>query len=258
LIIGGLGRVYEIGKDFRNEGISTQHNPEFTQMECYCTYFDYQDMMKLVEEMISFIASKVLGTNKITYQGHKINLGETWKRLTLQEALKKAIGIDISKYEKKEELENELKERKIDFNPQPTYGKLVDELFGEYVEESLIDPTFIMDYPVEISPLAKKKPGETRWVERFEPFVGGLELGNAFTELNDPLDQRERFSEQERMREMGDEEAQTYDEDFLTAMEYGMPPTGGLGIGIDRLVMLFTNSSSIKEVILFPTLRANK
>ncbi len=258
LIIGGLGRVYEIGKDFRNEGISTQHNPEFTQMECYGAYFDYRDMMKLTEELIAYIAREVLNTTEITYQGHQIDLSGEWKKITLRDALKEAIGVDIKGCSGKEELEEKLKARKIDYDNQPTYGKLIDELFDEYVERSLIDPTFIMDYPVEISPLAKKKPGEERWVERFEPFIGGLELGNAFTELNDPADQRERFFHQEEMRKMGDEEAQTYDEDFLTAMEYGMPPTGGLGIGIDRLVMLFTNCTSIKEVILFPTLRSKE
>lgn len=258
LVIGGLGKVYEIGKDFRNEGISTQHNPEFTQMECYSPYFDYQDMMKLVEEMIPYIAQSVLGQTTITYQGHRIDLENKWSRISLQKALYGKLGIDIGDYESKEDLEKDLKVRGIDFACQPSYGKLVDELFSEYVEESLIDPTFIIDYPVEISPLAKKKEGQKRWVERFEPFIGGLELGNAFTELNDPLDQRERFAQQEKMKEMGDEEAQAYDEDFLTAMEYGMPPTGGLGIGIDRLVMLLTDSSSIKEVVLFPTLRTKK
>lgn len=255
LIIAGLGRVYEIGKDFRNEGISTEHNPEFTQMECYCSYADYNDMMELVEEMVPFIAKSVLGSKEITYQGNRINVEGPWKRLSLKEAILDATGINIGTYKDREDLESELEKRGIKFDPQPSYGKLVDELFSEYVESTLVQPAFITDFPLEISPFAKKKPGEERWVERFEPFIGGLEIGNAFTELNDPLDQRERFIQQQKLKELGDEEAHTFDEDFLIAMEYGMPPTGGLGIGIDRLVMLLTDSSSIKEVLLFPTLR---
>lgn len=255
LIIGGFERVYEIGKDFRNEGISTQHNPEFTQMECYQAYADYNDMMALTEEMIAQIAQEVLGTTKISYQGNEFLLTPPWRRLTLRKAILERTGIEIGSFRTKEELYQELEEQGLKIDRQPTWGKLVDEILSEYVEPSLIQPTFIIDYPLEISPLAKRKRDDSKSVERFEPFAGGIELGNAFTELNDPLDQQERFHQQEELRREGDEEAQAYDEDFLIALEYGMPPTGGLGIGIDRLTMLFTDSASIRDVILFPTLK---
>lgn len=255
LIIGGFEKVYEIGKDFRNEGISTKHNPEFTMMECYQAYADYRDMMELTEQMIAQIAKEALGTNRIRYQGHEIDLSPPWQRITLREAILKETRIDIEEYNTLEGLSQQLKRRSLKVDPQRSWGKLVDEIFKEYVEPKLIQPTFIMDYPLELSPLAKRKKDKPHLVERFEPFVGGLELGNAFSELNDPLDQRERFERQEELRRRGDEEAQALDEDFLMALEHGMPPTGGLGIGIDRLTMLLTDSASIREVILFPALR---
>ncbi len=255
LIIGGIDKVYEIGKDFRNEGLSTQHNPEFTMMECYWAYADYHDIMRLTEEMIAFIAREALGTEEITYRDHHIRLTPPWRRITLRDAIRDATGIDIEAYPTLEALSAAVKERRLEIDPQPTWAKLVDELLSEYVEPELIQPTFVLDYPVELSPLAKRKPDAPHLVERFEAFVGGLELGNAFTELNDPLDQRARFEAMRKARVAGDEEAHPLDEDFLTAMMYGMPPTGGLGIGVDRLVMLLTNRTSIREVILFPQLR---
>jgi lysyl-tRNA synthetase class 2 len=257
LIIAGFERVYEIGKDFRNEGISSQHNPEFTMMECYQAYADYNDMMTLTEEMIFSIAEE-LDKTKLVYQGHEIDLTPPWRRVTLREALIEHTGIDIEECGDLESLKGAIAEKGLRVDEKPTWGKLVDELISEYVEPSLIEPTFLIDYPREISPLAKAKPDAPHLVERFEPFIGGLELGNAFSELNDPVEQRERFEEMERMRRAGDEEAQRLDEDFLIALEYGMPPTGGLGIGVDRLVMLFTDSASIRDVILFPALRPKK
>ena len=258
LIIGGYERVYEIGKDFRNEGISTKHNPEFTMMECYQAYADYHDMMALTEEMIASIAQEVLGTARITYQGHEINLTPPWRRVTLRQAILDETGVDIEAHPSLESLRQAIAERGLRVDLKPTWGKQVDELFSEYVEPRLIQPTFILDYPVELSPLAKKKPDAPHLVERFEPFVGGLELGNAFSELNDPLDQRARFIELAKDRALGDEEVHPIDEDFIAALMYGMPPTGGLGIGVDRLVMLLTDRASIREVILFPQLRARE
>ena len=257
LIIGGFERVYEIGKNFRNEGIDTQHNPEFTMMECYQAYADYRDMMALTEQMIYAIAEE-LGRVKLEYQGHKIDLTPPWRRLTLREALLEKTGIDIEEHSTLESLREAIRAKGLRVDEKPTWGKLVDELVSEYVEPELIQPTFLMDYPREISPLAKAKPDAPHLVERFEPFIAGLELGNAFSELNDPLDQRERFLQQEEQRRLGDEEAHPLDEDFLLALEYGMPPTGGLGIGVDRLVMLFTDSPSIRDVILFPALRPKR
>ncbi|MFN4218103.1 MAG: lysine--tRNA ligase, partial [Candidatus Bipolaricaulia bacterium] len=255
LIIGGLEKVYEIGKDFRNEGISTKHNPEFTQMECYWAYADYTDMMALTERMISQIAREVLGSTRILYQGHEIDLAPPWKRVRFRDALLEHTGIDIASVRTLPELRAEIARRKLTVDPQPTWGKQVDELLKAYVEPKLIQPTFVLDYPIELSPLAKRKPDNPNFVERFEPFIGAMEFGNAFSELNDPIDQRERFLAQEAMHRAGDEEAQPLDEDFLTALEHGMPPTGGLGIGIDRLTMILTDAPSIREVILFPTLR---
>lgn len=255
LIVGGLDKVYEICKDFRNEGLSTRHNPEFTMMECYWAYADYKDMMRLTEEMVAFVARQTLGTEEVNYQGNRVVLTPPWGRITMRDAIREATGIDIEGHTTLGGLQGAIDERRLPIDGQPTWAKLVDELFSEFVEPKLIQPTFITDYPVELSPLAKRKPGSPHLVERFEPFAGGLELGNAFTELNDPLDQRARF---EAMREefaAGDEEAHPLDEDFLAAMMYGMPPTGGLGIGVDRLVMLLTNQTSIREVILFPQLR---
>jgi lysyl-tRNA synthetase class 2 len=255
LIIGGFERVYEIGKDFRNEGISTKHNPEFTQMECYQVYADYNDVMRLVEDMVAFIAQEVSGTTRITYQGNEIELAPPWRRLPLRQVILDKTGVDIDAHLTLRELQRRVDELGLKVEPQPTWGKLVDELLSEFVEPTLIQPAFVTDYPLELSPLAKKRPDNPHYVERFEPFVGGLELGNAFSELNDPLDQRERFEAQAAARTRGDEEAHPLDEDFIAALEYGMPPTGGLGIGIDRLVMLLTDQTSIREVILFPQLR---
>ncbi len=255
LVIGGLEKVYEIGKDFRNEGISTKHNPEFTQMECYWAYADYNDMMSLTERMVTQIAKEVLGSTRIIYQEQEIELSPPWRRMTLREAILSESGIDIEKFATLAELRAEIHKKKLKIELQPTWGKQIDELLKVFVEPKLIQPTFIIDYPVELSPLAKKKPSNPRLVERFEPFIGGMEFGNAFSELNDPLDQRERFMAQEALHRAGDEETQPLDEDFLTALEYGMPPTGGLGIGIDRLTMILTDAPSIREVILFPALR---
>lgn len=256
LIVAGFGKVYEIGKDFRNEGISTKHNPEFTQMELYQAYADYNQIMELVEEMFAFIVKEVLGTKHIVYQGQEIDLAPPWRRLSMREAIEEATGIDIMERQNMESLLARIDELGLRVDARPTWGKLVDEIFSEYVEPKLIEPTFIMDYPLEVSPLAKKKEDAPGFVERFEPYVGGLELGNAFSELNDPEDQRERFLEQARQLKAGDEEAHPMDEDFLLALEYGMPPTGGLGIGVDRLTMLLTDQRSIREVILFPHLRS--
>jgi lysyl-tRNA synthetase class 2 len=255
LIIGGLEKIYEIGKDFRNEGISAKHNPEFTQMECYWAYADYNDMMSLTERMVSQIAKEVLGSTRILYQEHEIDLAPPWRRLALREAILAESNIDIERCSTLADLRAEIQKRRLKIDPQPTWGKQVDEMLKVFVEPKLIEPTFIIDYPVELSPLAKKKPQNPEVVERFEPFIGGMEFGNAFSELNDPIDQRERFLAQEAMRSAGDEEAQILDEDFLIALEHGMPPTGGLGIGIDRLTMILTDAPSIREVILFPTLR---
>nr|MBC7245731.1 lysine--tRNA ligase [Chloroflexota bacterium] len=255
LIIGGLERVYEIGRDFRNEGISTKHNPEFTQIEVYQAYADYHDMMRLTEELWHAVAREVMGTATITYQGHEVDLTPPWRRWPMREAILENTGIDIAIYTDLPSLRRQIKERNLELDAKPTWGKQVEELFKEYVEPKLIQPTFIMDYPLDISPLAKKKPDIPTLVERFEFFVGGLECGNAFSELNDPLEQRERFEMQGRQLEEGDAEAHPMDEDWIRAMEYGMPPTGGLGFGIDRMTMLFTDNPSIREVILFPALK---
>lgn len=256
LIIGGFDRVYEIGHNFRNEGISTQHNPEFTVIEVYQAYSDYYEIMRLVEELYFYVAQAVLGKPVILYQGAEIDLSPPWRRVTMREAILEACGIDIEVHSSYESLMAAIQDRELVLDRKPTWGKLVEELFSEYVQAKLIQPTFVLDYPVEISPLAKRKPGAPHLVERFEYFIGGLECGNAFTELNDPLDQRERFAAQGRAAAAGDEEAHPMDEDFLIAMEHGMPPTGGLGFGIDRMVMLFTDQASIREVILFPQLRS--
>jgi len=258
LIIGGLDRVYEIGHNFRNEGISTEHNPEFTVIELYQAYADYHDMMGLVEEVYSTVAEEVLGTTRITYQGEAIDLTPPWRRVTMRDAIREHTGIDIEEYRDLEGLWQEARRRDLPAAKKPTWGKMVEEVFSQCVEPTLIQPTFVLDFPVEVSPLAKKKPGAPHLVERFEFFIGRLECGNAFTELNDPLDQRERFEAQRRDADAGDEEAHPVDEDFLTAVEHGMPPTGGLGVGVDRMVMLFTDQPSIREVILFPQLRTQQ
>lgn len=257
LIIGGFDRVYEIGRIFRNEGISTKHNPEFTTLESYQAYADYLDVMEMVEQMVSFIAREVLGTMRISSGELTVDLSPPWRRLTLREAIKEESGIDFEAFPDARSLEARIRETGLSVDDGLNWGKLVDFLLSHTVEPHLIQPTFLMDYPVELSPLAKRKPGSERLVERFEAFAGGMEIANAFSEVNDPLEQRERFREQDRMRALfGDEEAERIDEDFLLALEHGMPPTGGLGVGVDRLVMLLTGQQSIREVILFPQLRA--
>ncbi|MGQ9500886.1 MAG: lysine--tRNA ligase [Anaerolineae bacterium] len=258
LIVGGFEKVYEICKDFRNEGISTRHNPEFTAMECYWAYADYNDMMWLTENMIATIAEQVLGSTQLTFQGHTIDLTPPWRRWSLHDAIKEMTGIDYKEFPTLETLWGEVRRRGLDVSPQPTWGKLIDELLGEIVEPTLIQPTFIKDYPVDISPLAKSLPDDPTHVERFELFIGGLETGNAYSELNDPLVQRERFEQQGQIARAGDAEAHPMDEDYLLALMHGMPPTGGLGIGVDRLTMLFTDQTSIREVILFPHLRSRE
>ncbi len=256
LIIGGLDKVYEIGRVFRNEGISTRHNPEFTMLESYEAYADYNDVMKMVEEMVSYISREVVGSTKIEFGGNTIDFSPPWPRITLRDAMQKSCGIDFEDCPDEESLRQAMETKGMDTSGIKGWGKLIDKLISGSMEPNLVQPTFVLDYPVELSPLAKRKPGNERLVERFEAFVGGMEMANAFTELNNPLEQRERFQEQERLREMwGDEEVERIDEDFLLALEYGMPPTGGLGLGIDRLVMLLTGQESIREVILFPQLR---
>ncbi len=256
LIVGGFDKVYEICKDFRNEGISTKHNPEFTMMECYWAYADYEDMMRLTENMVAHMAQEVLGTTKISFDGKEIELAPPWRRLNLAEAIKTQTEIDIfDSYGDVDALWAECRRLKLDVSPQPSWGKLVDELLGEYVEPTITQPTFIHTFPVDISPLSKQNPDDPRMVERFEAFIAGMEVGNAYSELNDPITQRQRFLEQQ---EIADEEAHTVDDDYVFALMQGMPPTGGLGIGVDRIVMLLTDQQSIREVILFPQMRARE
>jgi len=247
--------VYEIGHNFRNEGISTRHNPEFTVIELYEAYADYEDMMGLVEMLFSQTALAVLGSETIVYQGEQIRLTPPWRRVTMRDAILEASGIDIEAVPTLDELLSAAEQRGLSISRPTSWGKGVEKLFELTVEPGLIQPTFVIDYPADVSPLAKKKPGHPHLVERFEFFIGGLECGNAFTELNDPLDQRERFAAQVQAAQRGDAEAHPMDEDFIIALEHGMPPTGGLGFGIDRMVMLLTDQSSIREVILFPALR---
>jgi len=257
LIVGGFDRVFEIGRLFRNEGMDIKHNPEFTTMELYAAYMDFNDMMDITEELFSRCAEEVLGTTKITYQGQDIDLTPSWKRITMVDAIKEVTGIDFNTINTDEEAVALAKERNI-IIPDPTKetrGDVISLFFEEYVEETLIQPTFVYEYPVEISPLAKRKAADPRMTERFELFIGGREYGNAFSELNDPIDQYERFKKQVEAREAGDEEAGMMDEDYVQALEYGMPPTGGLGIGIDRMIMLLTDSASIRDVLLFPTMK---
>ncbi|MFC1917338.1 lysine--tRNA ligase [Chloroflexota bacterium] len=255
LIVGGLDKVYELGRTFRNEGISIKHNPEFTMLECYEAYADYNDMMKLTEELSANVCQQVLGSTEVSYGDNTLNFQPPWPRLNLREAVKQHSGIDFVKYPTADGLREKMRSLKIEAAPEKNWAKLVDELISTFVEPNLIQPTFLVDYPVSMSPLAKNKPGEERVVERFEAFAGGMEIANAFSELNDPQQQRERFTQQLQERQGDDEERWTIDEDFLLALEYGMPPTGGLGVGIDRLVMLLTGQQSIREVILFPQLR---
>jgi lysyl-tRNA synthetase class 2 len=255
LIIGGFDRVYEMSRIFRNEGVSTKHNPEFTMIETYQAYADYNDVAHMAEELVSTVAKDVLGTTIVQFGEHTIDLAPPWQRLTMREALIEHAGIDFEEYRTREKLLEELQRRRIEVDVGWSWGKLLDEAVSHYVEPKLIQPTFLLDYPKEISPLAKSKPAAPNIVERFEPFIAGFEIGNAYTELNDPIDQRERFETQARLAAAGLEEVETLDEDFLTALEHGMPPTGGFGMGIDRLVMILTGQRSIREVILFPHLR---
>jgi lysyl-tRNA synthetase class 2 len=256
LIVGGFDKVYEIGRIFRNEGISTTHSPEFTMLETYEAYADYTDVMKMLEEMVAWVSRQVLGTLEIKYGTDTINLKPPWQRITLRNAVKEHSGIDFVTYPTASGLRERMRSLNVDVDPDYNWPKLVDELLKTFVKPKLIQPTIIYDYPVSMSPLAKNKPGEERVVERFQAYAGGgIELGNAYSELNDPIEQRKRFEEQMKERRGSDPEQWTIDEDYLTALEYGMPPTGGLGVGIDRLVMLLTNQQSIREVILFPQLR---
>jgi len=252
LVVGGLERVYEINRSFRNEGISTRHNPEFTMLELYQAYSDYEDLMEMTQELIAHLAKQVLGTLKIEYQTQPIDLSPPWERLTLAEAISKYGGLDLVKVK---DLRSRAKDLGIEVANNESDFQMIDDIFKELVEPKLIQPTFITDYPIELTPLARSKPEDHRIAERFELFVGGIELANAYSELNDPVEQRERLAQQMALRWAGSEKAGKIDEDFIRALEYGMPPTGGLGIGIDRLVMVLTNSASIRNVILFPHLR---
>ncbi|SDZ66166.1 lysyl-tRNA synthetase, class 2 [Evansella caseinilytica] len=255
LIVGGLEKVYEIGRVFRNEGISTRHNPEFTMIELYEAYADYQDIMSLTENLIAHISKEVLGTTTVRYNEHEVNLEPQWKRLHMVDAIKEYAGVDFWQSMTDEEARALAKAHNVPVKETMKYGHVVNEFFETFVEEQLIQPTFIYGHPVDISPLAKKNEDDPRFTDRFELFIVGREHANAFTELNDPIDQRERFEAQLLEREQGDDEAHMMDEDFVEALEYGMPPTGGLGIGIDRLVMLLTNAQSIRDVLLFPQMR---
>ena len=257
LVVGGFDKVYEIGRVFRNEGISVEHSPEFTMLECYEAYSDYNDMMRLVEGMFRHLANEVLDKTKLVCNGQTIDLGLPWRRLYLREAVKNYCSIDFEDYPDAASLKKRMAELGMDVDPTKGKGKLIEELISVFVQPKLVQPTFLLDYPVEMSPLAKRKRGDDQLVERFEGFVEGMEVANAFTELNDPLEQRERFRQQLKER-VADEEVEIADEDFLQALEYGMPPTGGLGIGIDRLVMLLTGQQSIREVILFPQLKTKE
>ena len=257
LIVGNFDRVYEFSRDFRNEGMDKTHNPEFTMLELYQAYADYEDMMNIAEEIVSRSAKEVLGTTQITYQGDAIDLTPPWQRLTMVESIKEYSGIDVEALSE-EELRAIAEQKEIEVKGKISRGTLIYAFFEAFAEPNLMQPTIITDYPIEVSPLAKKKRGNDMFVERFEPFAGGFELGNAFSELNDPVDQRQRFQEQLKHREAGDDEAHVMDEDYVRALEYGMPPTGGLGIGIERLLMLLTDSSSIRDVILFPQMRPER
>lgn len=258
LIVGGYDRVYEIGRDFRNEGVSFKHNPEFTQLEFYEAYADYNDVMRRAEEMIAYVARKVTGGHIITWQGHTIDVTPPWRRIPLRQAILDATGIDYESYPDAASLAAEMRRRGHEPDPRSSWGKLVDSLMAKYVEPNLIQPTFLIDYPRDVSPLAKGSPSDPRQVERFEGFMAGMEICNAFSEINDPIDQLQRFLDENYRARHGDEEAHPIDEDFIEALCYGMPPTGGFGMGIDRLTMIFTDTDTIREVILFPHLRSIK
>lgn len=257
LIVGGLEKVYELNRNFRNEGISTRHNPEFTMLELYQAYADYEDMMNLTEELIAYVAEQVFGSMEIEYQGSRIDLTPRWTRLPMLEAVKLYTGLDFNLIKTAKEAREAIKQEQLNLEIEPaaTWGAILNEVFEAFVEPRLMQPTFITDYPVEMSPLAKRKKDNPELTYRFELFIYGREMANAFSELNDPIDQKERFLKQVEKRSAGDEEAHMMDEDYVTALEYGMPPAGGLGIGIDRLIMLLTNSPSIRDVILFPLMR---
>lgn len=256
LIVGGLERVYEIGRVFRNEGVDTRHNPEFTLMELYQAYTDYNGMMDLTENLYRHVAQEVLGTTKIVYKGIEMDLGKPFERITMVDAVKKYAGVDFNEIKTLDEARAAAKEKGVEFEERHKKGDILNLFFEQFVEEHLIQPTFLMDHPVEISPLTKKKPENPEYTERFEFFMNGWEMANAYSELNDPIDQRERFKAQEELFAQGDEEANHTDEDFLNALEIGMPPTGGIGFGIDRMVMLLTDSPAIRDVLLFPTMRS--
>jgi lysyl-tRNA synthetase class 2 len=251
-VVGGLERVYELGKDFRNEGLSTKHNPEFTMVEWYEAYSDYDDQARRLEELVSGVAKEVLGTTEVERDGKKIDLAPPWRRVTLRDAIREESGIDVMEHPSRDELAAAMGG---EVDPEAGWGKLVDELLSKQVEPKLIEPTFITDYPVELSPFAKNHRSEEGLVERWEAFAGGMEIANAFTELNDPDEQRRRFEQQAEELERGDDETQPYDEAFLEALEAGMPPTGGVGLGIDRLVMILSGATSLREVLLFPAMR---
>jgi len=255
LVTGGLDRVYEIAHNFRNEGISKKHNPEFTMMECYQAYADYREMMELTEAMFCEIARQVCGDTKVEYQGASIDFTPPWPRIEMTRAIEEATGIDVLEAGELSSLRAAMRGKGLDLGSAPTWGKLVDDLFGDHVEPEMVQPTFVIDYPWELSPLAKRSPDNPRLVERFEAFVAGMELGNAFSELNDPDDQRQRLEAQAGDAADGDEEAHPLDEDYIRALEHGLPPTGGLGVGVDRLVMVLADAPNIREVILFPHLR---
>jgi lysyl-tRNA synthetase, class II len=258
LIVGGMEKVYEIGRVYRNEGISTRHNPEFTMIELYEAYADYKDIMRLTEEVIAHIAQEVLGTTKIMYQGQEVDLTPQWRRISMVDLIKEVVGVDFSRHMTDEEAHAIAKEHKVPVEPHMSFGHIVNQFFETFCEETLIQPTFVTGHPVAISPLAKKNDQDPRFTDRFELFIVAREHANAFTELNDPIDQRERFVAQLAEKAQGNDEAHEMDDDFIRALEYGMPPTGGLGIGIDRLVMLLTDSPSIRDVLLFPHMRASK
>ena len=255
LIVGGLERVYEIGRVFRNEGLDTRHNPEFTLMELYQAYTDYHGMMDLTENLYRYVAQEVLGTTKIVYNGIEMDLGKPFERITMLDAVKKYAGVDFNEINSLEEARAAAKEHNIEYEEHHQKGDILNLFFEEFVEDHLLQPTFVMDHPVEISPLTKRKPENPDYVERFEFFMNGWEMANAYSELNDPIDQRERFKAQEALLALGDEEANTTDEDFMNALEIGMPPTGGIGFGIDRMCMLLTDSAAIRDVLLFPTMK---
>ena len=257
LIVGGFDKVYEMGRLFRNEGMDTKHNPEFTTIELYEAYTDYYGMMEIAEGLFKYVAEKVLGTTTLNYQGKVIELGGSWRKVTMVDLVKEELGIDFNT-EDMHTLIEKAKALGVEVEKDTTWGKLLYQVFDELLECKLVQPTFVLDYPVEVSPLAKRKASDKRLTERFEFFMNSFEMGNAFSELNDPIDQRKRFEDQVKEREKGDDEAQMMDDDFVTALEYGLPPTGGMGIGIDRAIMLFTDSASIRDVLLFPTMKPIK